>query len=254
MGGFELRWIDRADRESVERLRGFASCQPLDCVPLFASLDQPGVAERSRLLEVVAKGRSAAWGAIVDGVFPYRSAPLYGVLPGGTAAAARALEPPLVVYTGQRYWSELEAAGGRPAREELQMARLQRLALPEPDPRVERLQEFDELKGFPGGPLSPVHFESGPCLGIRDGDGALACVGGVQVVTERFAQLGGIATRPDRRRQGLARAVVAELVRVLEEKGRAIVLHVALDNRAALELYAGLGFRGRRRVRLYEFA
>jgi predicted GNAT family acetyltransferase len=102
--------------------------------------------------------------------------------------------------------------------------------------------------------ISRVHFEAGPYVAIRDDGGAISSAGGVQVATERIVQLGGIWTREDRRREGLARAVVAELVRRVEAGGRMLALHVRVDNHAAVELYAGLGFRGRRRIRLYQFS
>jgi ribosomal protein S18 acetylase RimI-like enzyme len=250
---FELRWIDPGEGAALESLREFARAQPLDRVPLLASLDQPCLAERSRLFEVVRSGRRAAVGARVEGVFPYPSAPIFEVVPGGAAAAATALEPPFVAYAGERIWSELAHAGGRALSEELQMARLVRVPLADRDPRVERLSDYEELARFAERAISRVHFECGPYFGVRDDTGELTSIGGVQLVTDTVAQLGGIATSPEARRQGLARAVVTELIRTLEEKGRTIVLHVQVDNHAAIRLYAALGFRGRRRIRLYSF-
>lgn len=253
MDRFELRWIDPGDGAALESLREFARAQPLDRAPLLASLDQPCLAERSRLFEVLRGGRRAAVGARVEGVFPYPSAPIFEVVPGAAAAVAAALARPFVAYAGERTWSELVHAGGRELTEELQMARLVREPLGDPDPRVERLSDYDELARFSERAISRVHFECGPYFGVRDDSGKLISIGGVQLVTDTVAQLGGIATSAEARRQGLARAVTSELIRTLEEKGRSIVLHVRVDNHSAIRLYAALGFRGRRRIRLYQF-
>lgn len=57
------------------------------------------------------------------------------------------------------------------------------------------------------------------------------------------AELLRVATRPDRRRQGLARRVLIRALRVLERSGRPRThLEVASDNVSALSLYERLGF------------
>jgi ribosomal protein S18 acetylase RimI-like enzyme len=60
-------------------------------------------------------------------------------------------------------------------------------------------------------------------------------------------------TRPDRRRQKLATAVLTELIRELEAENRLLVLRVRPDNEAAIRLYARFGFRGRTRVAQFGF-
>ena len=72
-------------------------------------------------------------------------------------------------------------------------------------------------------------------------------------VTDRLSQIGYIETRPDRRGEGLARAIVAGLVREIERADRRVVLHVGADNHDAIRLYADLGFRGRIRSGLFTF-
>ncbi len=251
MGRFESSWVDAGDADALCRLREFALARPLDRLPFLASLEQDGVCERSRFLEVRRAGSLAAVAVAVEAeVFGFASLPVEVLVPGGAAAATEAAERPFLAYAGEEVWSELERAGGKPWIEELQMVRFQRRELPDPDPRVAQVSDHAEVSGS----ISRVHFEAGPYVAIRDEAGAIASAGGVQVATERIVQLGGIWTRDDHRREGLARAVVAELVRRIEAGGRMVALHVRLDNRAAVELYGGLGFRGRRRVRLYEFS
>lgn len=253
MGGaldrFKPSWIDVEEAGARRRLSEFANAQPLDRLPFLAGLEQPSLGARSRFLEIRRRGRLAAVAVVVDPeVFGLRSVPIEIVVPGGAAAAIEVPERPCVAYAGERAWSELERAGGKLLVEELQMVRFQS-PLPDADPRVVPVCDHDEVSAS----ISRVHFEAGPYVGIRDERGRLASVGGVQVASERIAQLGGIWTREDRRREGLARAVVGELVRILEAGGRTVALHVGVDNPPAIELYASLGFRGRRRVRLYRF-
>ncbi|MFF9207321.1 MULTISPECIES: GNAT family N-acetyltransferase [unclassified Streptomyces] len=63
------------------------------------------------------------------------------------------------------------------------------------------------------------------------------------VVDGRWAGFAAVEVDPARRRQGLARAVMAALAgRALEEGASAAWLQVETDNAAARELYAGMGF------------
>jgi predicted GNAT family acetyltransferase len=57
------------------------------------------------------------------------------------------------------------------------------------------------------------------------------------------AALGGIATRPDRRGRGLARAASAALCRALRPQVDLIGLNVAAANTSARRCYQALGFR-----------
>ena len=57
-------------------------------------------------------------------------------------------------------------------------------------------------------------------------------------------ELVAIATRPDRRRQGAARAVLLATLDAVREAGAVrVLLEVAASNGPALRLYEGLGFR-----------
>jgi predicted GNAT family acetyltransferase len=130
------------------------------------------------------------------------------------------------------------------------------LALPEPA-GLERLhpEHFDELRAFyahdayrpeerHGRFFESYMLELGPWFGIREA-GRLVSVAGVHVVSARtsVAGVGGIATRPDRRGRGLARAVTARLCRELRERVELVGLNVAVANHAAIRCYESLGFR-----------
>ncbi len=63
------------------------------------------------------------------------------------------------------------------------------------------------------------------------------------VVDGRWAGFAAVEVAPERRRQGLAKAVMAALAgRALEEGASAAWLQVETDNAGARELYAGMGF------------
>jgi len=51
-----------------------------------------------------------------------------------------------------------------------------------------------------------------------------------------------LGVRPAARRQGIARALLAELLAATDRAGRAVLLDVAEDNEAALGLYCAAGF------------
>ncbi len=81
-------------------------------------------------------------------------------------------------------------------------------------------------------------------VGIRH-DGRLACVAGVHVYSPTWgvAALGNVATLPDLRGRGLARAACAALCLMLLEDGiETIALNVRADNAAAIAAYSSLGF------------
>jgi ribosomal protein S18 acetylase RimI-like enzyme len=97
--------------------------------------------------------------------------------------------------------------------------------------------------------LSP---NAGLGFAVRDPDGRIAACAGVGFLVEGVAQIAFLHTREDCRRRGLARVVLAQCVRALEETGRTRVLaEIPCDDTAALRLFASLLFRGRARVRSF---
>jgi [ribosomal protein S18]-alanine N-acetyltransferase len=89
----------------------------------------------------------------------------------------------------------------------------------------------------------------GICLAAEDGDGAL--IG--YLVCARYDEvwhLMNVAISPDRRRRGIARALIA---RLFEEAGTGAryTLEVRVSNRVAIAMYERLGFRSAGRRRSY---
>ena len=91
--------------------------------------------------------------------------------------------------------------------------------------------------------LTSYMMQRWPFFGIREGE-RLVCAGGTHVFSARYrvAALGNIATRPDRRGRGLARAVTARLCRELLPRVDHLGLNVGAENHAALRCYQQLGF------------
>ncbi|MFQ6537437.1 MULTISPECIES: GNAT family N-acetyltransferase [Aphanothece] len=87
-----------------------------------------------------------------------------------------------------------------------------------------------------------------PGIGLWAGDGLVGVGCAWLVIDELHITL--VAVLPDRRRQGLGRRVLGELLREGRRRGAArATLEVGVENRAAIALYRGAGFTtaGRRR-------
>lgn len=124
-------------------------------------------------------------------------------------------------------------------------------ALPPADPRVTWLDRdaADEVVALrqTGGDASaffiPSLLDTGHYGAVRIGQD-LAAVAGVHVLSERYgvAAIGNVLTHPARRRQGLARALVATLARRLLDTVAVVGLNVGTANTGARALYHDLGF------------
>jgi ribosomal protein S18 acetylase RimI-like enzyme len=92
--------------------------------------------------------------------------------------------------------------------------------------------------------FAPYMLTLGPWFGLRE-RGQLVCVAGVHVCSQRYgvAALGNVATVPERRGRGLARAVCARLCRALAPAVPLVGLNVAVANAPARACYRALGFR-----------
>ena len=92
--------------------------------------------------------------------------------------------------------------------------------------------------------FEPYMLSLGPWFGLRE-RGALVCVAGIHVCSRRYgvAALGNVATVPERRGRGLARAVCARLCRELTAALPLVGLNVAVANAPARACYRALGFR-----------
>lgn len=241
----ELRAVEEA---LVDCARAYTKADLLARALLHASLECPAYLAHARHWCVRLGPKLVGLAAEIEGVFPFRSAPLAGSLPG---AAARLIEPlsrPTSLLAPESLWRELERAGAQRARVYRQMARLNRLALPPPHPDVKRI---DESSAGIASRISAGLLEFGCCYGVCEGDGEVLAAAGVEFVTPELVQL---AVRVDESRLDLARAVLSELLRELESPDRRVVLQVREENLAVQELYAGLGFRGTRRLAKFELA
>jgi ribosomal protein S18 acetylase RimI-like enzyme len=92
--------------------------------------------------------------------------------------------------------------------------------------------------------FSPQQLESGVFFGLFAGEELLSMAGThVVAPASGIAALGNVATLPQARRRGLARAASAAVIEAQLERGiHTLVLNVAQENRAALRLYLNLGF------------
>lgn len=84
-------------------------------------------------------------------------------------------------------------------------------------------------------------FQHGPVFGMWE-SGRLLAMGATHLRVPGAAEIGNVATRTTHRRRGLARQVVAALVRAHAAQGRRVFLMVFQTNRAAVLLYESLGF------------
>jgi predicted GNAT family acetyltransferase len=108
------------------------------------------------------------------------------------------------------------------------------------------LLELDELyrAAYPETWFTPRMLQTGRYVAIRH-DGRLASVAGVHVYSPTWgvAALGNVATLPELRGRGLARAACAALcLLLLEDVVETIALNVRADNDAAIAAYSLLGF------------
>ena len=114
------------------------------------------------------------------------------------------------------------------------------------------LSELEKLYciSYPEHWFEPHMLQVGQYFGVRR-DKALVSVAGIHIHSQRYklAALGNIATHPDYRGQGLARAACAKLCQELIQTADHIGLNVKADNESAIRCYQKLGFE---RVARYE--
>ncbi len=248
-----METFEEGDEPGLARARSFARERVFERAWISGALEVDSLRKRSEFRQVLCEGRLLGLAAQIRGVLPYQMVSLAALLPRVARALLEGIDRPFVCPVPERNAPEVAAAGGRLMRTELDMVRLHRAPLPEADPRVERLEDSDEILRFAGRAFADFQLELGPFFGVRDARGALAAVGGVRFVTDRLALLAHVETREDFRRQGLARGVVVELVRALETPTRSVMLQVREANQAARWLYSELDFRGSRRIWRYSF-
>jgi GNAT superfamily N-acetyltransferase len=91
------------------------------------------------------------------------------------------------------------------------------------------------------GPFGPKTIELGEYFGVFDGKRLIA-MAGERMFAGAFREISGVCTHPDYARRGLARRLVAKLVRRQMLRGETPFLHVMHDNPDARRLYARMGF------------
>lgn len=96
---------------------------------------------------------------------------------------------------------------------------------------------------YPENWFDPRMLQTGQYFGVWEA-GRLISAGGVHVYSPAYgaAAIGNITTLPERRGQGLARRVTAQLCRSLLQQVAVIGLNVLTNNDAALSCYRRLGF------------
>lgn len=114
---------------------------------------------------------------------------------------------------------------------------------------AEEIEEFRARRAHrageaAGGFYARYMLELFPWFGVRRA-GELVSLAGVHVVSRRYgvAALGNVATAPEFRGRGLARAVCARLARELAQHVPLVGLNVATANASARRCYDTLGFR-----------
>ena len=125
----------------------------------------------------------------------------------------------------------------------------------EPDPRIVRLDEADApemaelaLATEPG-PWGSLTHRYGTFYGIRL-DGRLAAMAGERMLLPGLAEVSGVCTSPEFRGQGMAAALIREVVRGFVARGDTPFLHSYAHNAGAIRLYEALGFRATRPMHL----
>jgi ribosomal protein S18 acetylase RimI-like enzyme len=112
----------------------------------------------------------------------------------------------------------------------------------------EHLEEMQDLAAEAGlMALEADPFRHGPAFGVwvertTYESPLLVAMGATHLAVPGAAEIGNVATRITHRRRGLARQVVAALVRAHAAAGRRVFLMVFQTNRAAAFLYESLGF------------
>lgn len=91
------------------------------------------------------------------------------------------------------------------------------------------------------GPIGPRTFELGEYFGYFDGL-RLVAMAGERMQADTLHEISGVCTHPDYQGRGLARALVAKLVRRQLQRSEIPFLHVMRDNAAARRLYECIGF------------
>jgi ribosomal protein S18 acetylase RimI-like enzyme len=103
-------------------------------------------------------------------------------------------------------------------------------------------QMLELVKIRPPGPFAIRTRELGDYFGVFEG-GRLVAMAGERMEAGALREVSGVCTHPDFEGRGLARRLIAKLVRQQMRRGQIPFLHVMRDNVHAREVYARMGFR-----------
>ena len=93
------------------------------------------------------------------------------------------------------------------------------------------------------GPFGPRTIELGEYFGLLDpASGRLMAMAGERCAAGPLREISGVCTHPDFQGRGLARRLMAKLVRRQMARGETPVLHVMSSNEGAIALYRRMGF------------
>jgi ribosomal protein S18 acetylase RimI-like enzyme len=104
-------------------------------------------------------------------------------------------------------------------------------------PAMKALAQREGMMAFERDPLV-----RGPWYGVWR-NGQLVAQGGIHLRLSRAAEIGNIVTGGPHRREGLAKQVVAALLKEMKAEGRWVFLQVFEDNKPAIALYEHMGFK-----------
>jgi GNAT superfamily N-acetyltransferase len=92
------------------------------------------------------------------------------------------------------------------------------------------------------GPFGPRTIELGEYFGCFEGPRLIA-MAGERMCAGPLREISGVCTHPDAQGRGLARRLMARLIRRQMQRGETPFLHVMRDNTGAYRLYERMGFR-----------
>jgi ribosomal protein S18 acetylase RimI-like enzyme len=95
------------------------------------------------------------------------------------------------------------------------------------------------------GPFGPRTVELGDYFGFFDGQ-RLVAMAGERMCAGGFREISGVCTHPEFQGRGLARRLVAKLIRREMQRAETPFLHVVRDNGIAHGIYERMGFRNYR--------
>ena len=112
----------------------------------------------------------------------------------------------------------------------------------------EQIPQILELVGLTRpGPFGPRTIELGEYYGlVEPGSGRLMAMAGERCAAGPLREISGVCTHPDFQGRGLARRLMAKLIRRQMARGETPVLHVMSINEGAIALYKRMGFDAHR--------